>query len=500
MSGQPKYHSERTPVILGVGELADRPRDVADALDPVGLMVAALRLAQDDAGDTSLLARLDRLDIINEISWPYPDPEAELRGRLGQPDLATRYWPVGGQTPISALHEAAIGIQVGRAQIIAVCGGEAEHSVRRARREQAELPWPDKDMDFQPVRGGNFQNAAAQALGLTSPVNVYPLYENATRAAWRQDFDTAQSESARIWAHNSQIAAQREAAWLDGAVAPEAILSDEGGNRLIAWPYRKLMVANPIVNQGAAFIVTSLAVARRAGVPAERLVYFHGGAAADEPRDILARSDYRRSQAMDAVLGSVRSIADGRPATELYSCFPCVPKMARRVLDLPDDAELSVTGGLTFFGAPLNNFMGHAVVAMVQRLRAQRGWGMLYGQGEYVTKHHAVMLGAGRPVGELPEDYRLCDLESALESEAPRLDQDHRGAARLETFTVIFDRNECPTHGVVIARSEADARIAARVDAEDEETIAALTGRGGQVGRVGNIVDGTDGFPRWRFA
>jgi acetyl-CoA C-acetyltransferase len=33
---------------------------------------------------------------------------------------------------------------------------------------------------------------------------------------------------------------------------------------------------------------------------------------------------------------------------ELYSCFPCVPKMARRVLGWPLDKPATVFGGLTF--------------------------------------------------------------------------------------------------------------------------------------------------------
>ena len=56
-------------------------------------------------------------------------------------------------------------------------------------------------------------------------------------------------------------------------------------------------------------------------------------------------------------------------AIELYSCFPCVPKMARRTLGLGPDVQPTVTGGLTFFGAPLNTYMTHAACAMVRSLR-----------------------------------------------------------------------------------------------------------------------------------
>jgi len=73
-------------------------------------------------------------------------------------------------------------------------------------------------------------------------------------------------------------------------------------NRLIAWPYTKLMVANPLVNQGAAVLVTSLATARAAGIDPAAMIYLIGGAAADEPRDYVARDGYAASPAQDAVL------------------------------------------------------------------------------------------------------------------------------------------------------------------------------------------------------
>ena len=42
--------------------------------------------------------------------------------------------------------------------------------------------------------------------------------------------------------------------------------------------------------------------------------------------------------------------------------------MARRTLGLDEDFEPSVTGGLSFFGAPMNNYMTHAAAAMVRRM------------------------------------------------------------------------------------------------------------------------------------
>lgn len=482
----------RQPVIVGVGEIVDRPDDLQRALDPADLMANALRAADRDAGG-NMVAALDRLDIVNEISWPYPDPCATVADRLGRPTLDARYHPVGGQTPTLLIHEAALAIARGEIEIAAVCGGEAEDSVRRARRTDVTLPWPDPVPDFKPVRGGDFQAAASRALELTSPVNVYPLYETATRAAWGQTLAEADEESATIWTGNAAVAKQRPAAWIRREVSADEILSPANGNRLIAWPYRKLMVANPIVNQGAAVILTNHARAMAMGVAEERLIHVHGGGAANEPRDILQRATFAASPAMHAVLTAAAALAPGGfDAVELYSCFPCVPKMARRILGLAADAPLSVAGGLTFFGAPLNDYMTHAVVAMVERLRAG-GIGLLYGQGEYVTKHHALVLGATPPAAPIDDVIRL-DLPAPV---APPLDQDHRGPARVETGTILYERDEKPRHGVVLARSADGRRVTARADPSDPTSLAVLAGES-VVGAEGNVSAGLDGFPRWQ--
>ncbi|MBW6522673.1 acetyl-CoA acetyltransferase [Sphingomonas sp. RHCKR47] len=498
--GKAMVKDARQPVIVGVGEIADRPVHVMDALDPAGLMTAALEVAERDAG-AALLPMLDRLDIINEISWPYPDPCREITDRLGVRSVDARYRPVGGQTPTLALHEAALAIQSGEIEVAAICGGEAEHSVRRAGREGVTLPWPEQIANFRPIRGGDFQSPLARALELTTPVNVYPLYENATRAAWGQSLAEGQRESATIWANNARIGAGRDTAWIRDEVDADAILSDAGGNRLIAWPYRKLMVANPIVNQGAAVILTSLGRAREAGIPEHRLVYVHGGAAADEPRDILARERYDGSVVMTAVLDAARRLSGGNfDAVELYSCFPCVPKMARRALSLGEDADLTVTGGLTFFGAPLNDYMTHAIVAMVGRLRDRCGLGLLYGQGEYVTKHHALVLGSSPPASPLADQFRLEEVEARAATAGPPLATSYLGPATLEAFTIPFDRDERPRFGVMIGRNPAGERVAARIDADDHATMTLLMRDQPAVGINGIVVEGENDVPCWRVS
>src|SRR5207253_8524637 len=100
-------------------------------------------------------------------------------------------------------------------------------------------------------------------------------------------------------------------AWLQRHFAPEEITTPSPDNRLIAWPYTKLMVANPMVNMGGAILLTSLAKARAAGIAEDRLVYPIGGASAEEPRDYLLRDQCYESHPQNAVLKAVMDLAGG---------------------------------------------------------------------------------------------------------------------------------------------------------------------------------------------
>ena len=58
---------------------------------------------------------------------------------------------------------------------------------------------------------------------------------------------------------------------------------------------------------------------------------------------------------------------------DLYSCFPSAVQVAAKELGLSEDRPLTVTGGLTFGGGPLNNYVMHSVARTVELLRANPG-------------------------------------------------------------------------------------------------------------------------------
>ena len=162
---------DRIPVIVGVGEIVDRPKDIAAGREPQALLVEALKRAEADSGG-QLLGEILSLDIVNFLSWRYRDPEKQLADRLGIKPKHAYYGPVGGESPIRYLHEAAQRIARGECSVAAICGAEAQSTATKAQRAGIDLPWTPFAHDIEePKRGAAFQKPLAVKLGVFRPVD-----------------------------------------------------------------------------------------------------------------------------------------------------------------------------------------------------------------------------------------------------------------------------------------------------------------------------------------
>ncbi len=496
--------AEHTPVIVGVGQVNDRPADPQDGLEPLDLMEAALRRADEDAGG-GWLTRLDMLAIVDQISFrEQGDLSRPLAARLAASPVICEKTPMpSGDSPILLLNEAANRIAEGRIRIAAVAGGEALRTA--AQRAAAAHGNAVSDHNATRMASARMKPNFRRLYGLTAPVDVYPLYENAGRAAYGQSLDEAQEESAAIWSVFSKVADVNAGAWIHKPATPAQIRTPSVDNRLIAFPYTKLMVANSSVNQGAGFIVTSLAEATRRGVPEARLVYVGLGAAAHEPEDPLGRDRYDHSPSMAVSIRqclALNGLATGDlDHVELYSCFPCVPKMARRVLGWPVDRPATVFGGLTFGGGPIGNYMSHAIVSMVLKLREQGRFGLLFANGGFATHNHTIIVGREPPAAvDFPQAFNVQAEADQARGPMPPVLEEYAGPATIETYTVLYERDGSAKWGVIVARTPQGARTLAKVPAADIAGIERLTnGKTEPVGCSGSIVPDTAGPQIWKF-
>ena len=256
------------------------------------------------------------------------------------------------------------------------------------------------------------------------------------------------------------------------------------------------MVANPTVNMGGAVLLTSLAKARAAGVPEDRLVYPLGGASAEEPRDYLVRDQFYESHPQNAVLKAVMDLVegDGRKfdAIELYSCFPCVPKMARRTL------------GPRPRRAADGDRRPHLLRRAAQHLHdacGHRDGAQACARAASSACSTARAVSSPSITGWCCRARRRSRRSSRTSASRPRPTANRRkvpdfvteasGKGKVESFTVIYKGKGEVEHGVVMMRTEADARALARIPATDAATLAHLLNMDRTpVGSVGDDRDG----------
>jgi acetyl-CoA C-acetyltransferase len=135
----------------------------------------------------------------------------------------------------------------------------------------------------------------------------------------------------------------------------------------------------------------------------------------------------------------------------------------------------------------------------VRSLRNGANLGLLYGQGGFVTKHHALVLSRQPPKQALKQDTSVQAEADRHRRKVPEFVTEAAGKGKVESFTVIYRGNGEVEHGVVMMRTERDARTLGRVPASDGKTLAYLQNmHRTPVGTSGDIVTAEDGVLEWR--
>src|SRR3954447_14538103 len=175
----------RTPVLVGAGQFVQRVDDVAAALHPVAMMCEAIQSARSDAG-LGGIPDVDAVAVVSLLSWRHGDPAYLVAEQLGIKTGATMLTPVGGNSPQSLVNAMASRIQEGDLDIAVLAGGEAWRTRMRARRLGIELDWPKAAAEQHPAIIGDeleMTHPAEEARGVRMPVQMYPMFETAIRAA-----------------------------------------------------------------------------------------------------------------------------------------------------------------------------------------------------------------------------------------------------------------------------------------------------------------------------
>ncbi len=466
-----------TPVLVGAAQITQR-KDVDQPLDPLRLVAEACKNVLNASGGDSLRDIIDTIYMSTISSWIYEDPSGKLSKILGIEPAHKYIAPISGNTPQLLVNKAAKAISLGESKTILIAGGEASYSRYRANKGKVTLDWP------KPPPGA--ANKARKAIifylskfensyKLNNPTYIYALIETALRAASGRSLKEHLEHIGKRYERFSEVASENPYAWVQNRFNAEEIITPSSDNRIVCHPYTKRMVANLYVDQAAAIIMTNEKIAQDLGIDRKYWIYPMGGVDLNNIFYMTQRSQLYDSpairEASRLALKQAGLTLDNIDAFDLYSCFPCMVEIARQEIGIPEDdpRDLTITGGLSFFGGPFSSYALHPIVSAVNIIQKNPKMKiMILANGGYNTSESVGIYGNEPPAKSWTEQ-KSSDAQKIIEAKIlPEPIEKANGYLTIDAYTIIYDRKGLPEWGVVWGFLESGERTFAFITANSE--------------------------------
>jgi acetyl-CoA C-acetyltransferase len=460
----------RSPCVIGLARHTWHPADAPNgAPEPLDMWEQMARAAADDAtigsttGSADVLRAVQSIDVVYSQSWQYDDPAARLAERLGAAPARQHYSGIGGTIPQVLADDVAAHMLDGDLDLALIVGAEALATVRRLKKAGAEPQWSHAPSEPRPFPMTLRFYPSEISHSVFEAYLTFALFDNARRAHLGRGLDEHRDALGRVLAPMTEVAAASPHAWFPVARSPEEIVTATADNRMVAYPYTKLMTSIMDVDMAGGLVMASAEKADALGVPDERRVYLRGWGYNEDSDHVGDHPDLWRSPGMTAASQAALAGAgvgmDEVAHLDLYSCFASSICFALDALGLSEDDRRRVTqtGGLPYHGGPGSNFMTHSIAAMAETLRADPGsFGLTSGVGMHMQKH-AFGLWSTEPGRVTPPP--------APEKEWPRLIVDSaEGTATVATYSVLHGRDGEPTATLLVCDLPGGGRCYARLD------------------------------------
>ncbi len=462
-----------TPVLVGIAQNEQRPVDPQASKEPLALMLEAVQAAAEDAGAPALLAQAGSVRVVRGM-WPYKNPARVIAEAIGCPQAETRLSQFGGNFVQTTVNQSALDIQSGKHDVIVITGAECGSTQAKARRAglnlREDLAWQAAEGTPDAMIGDDvpMMHDIERAIGLVQPIQYYPMFENALRHHLGESLEDHIQRVSELWAGFSTVATGNPHAWLTEQKSAEEIRTLSSSNRPVSFPYPKLMNSNNNVDQGAALILCSESKARALGIAEDKWIYPWAGTDAHDAYNAVNRDTFYESPAIRVAGRRALELANLTPAdldhVDVYSCFPSAVQIGARELGLDQSRPLTVTGGLTFAGGPLNNYVMHSIARLAELLREDRdAKGLITANGGYLTKHAFGVYSATPPSSPFQHQDVQAEVDQTPLRDAVEV---VNGEAVVESYTVMY-AGESPKIGYISALTAAGSRTLATTEAPD---------------------------------
>ncbi len=479
--------NDDTPVLVGCSQyLGEKGSGGPNFLDI--LKSASIKALEDCNSEISVTEHLDAISVIRFVadtpnrstataaSWGYPNMPRSLGNSLGITVPHEIYTTTGGNSPQLVLNEICNRIKNGQLECALLAGGEALDTLISRMKMGLDTDWSD-DPGGKPESIGSDRDLGSefeQRHGVFDPSAVYPLFANSIRGNEGKSSKEHMDDIGRLFSRFSEVASNNKYAWFKTHRSLDEIVEVAPENRMIGFPYTKYMNSIMRVNQSAALVVTSAKKARELGIPESKWIFMHAGACLNDIWNITDRRNLHSSPAIKKCSEAVFEVSNLSQVDisffDLYSCFPSAVQIARKEIGIPekDSRDLTVTGGLPYYGGPGSAYVVNSVASMMTKLRNNPGkFGMVTANGWFLTKHGTGIFSSTPFLGEWNQIIDSSSLQKGIDNEEhPEFLEEANGKGFIETYTVLNSR-EGPSKAIIIGRLEDGKRFIANTKKDE---------------------------------
>lgn len=219
--------------------------------------------------------------------------------------------------------------------------------------------------------------------------------------------------------------------------------------------------------------MTSEDIAEKLGIDRKLWIYLMGGADLKNIFNITQRPNLNDSPAAregsQLVLKQAGLKIEDIDLFDIYSCFPSIVQIIRNELDLSEDdpRDITLTGGLPYFGGPLNNYSTHAIIEAVNCIRKNTSLKiMVVANGGYNSKQSFGIYGTDPPFISWKErdDYEI--QQSILAKSLQEPIEKSNGQLTIEAYTIQYKRDGQPNQLIALGHLENGRRTLAIIKAK----------------------------------
>ncbi len=433
-------------VVIGISAIQQKG-NFNDLDEALVLMDKAVKEAISDSGNVFIKDYIDEIRIPKGF-WKYRDPGKWIAENNNFNNIPTTYVTKIGVLQQNLINEACLKIECGEINASIVLGGEARYKQLRSLIEkknyfETEL---NENPDFYIKAKENlYSNEELAELGAMA-VGYYATMETAIRQHDGEDIVEHQNNIASMYEQFSKVASNNEDGWLDDPYSKEEILNTSKKNKMLAYPYNKLHCTSWNVNQSAALIICSEELANKLEIDSKKRVYPILSVENNHMIAIQQRPKLFESLGMNYAANSINEMVkkldiklDGY---DLYSCFPAAVKMFTKSLGLGSEIQKTITGSMPYAGGPLNSFVIHSTVKMIQKIRSSEvNHGLVTGVSGMMTKQSFCIWGK-----EYKQQFIFDDVtdKAKLDESPVKLSNLTEGEGEIIGYTIIVESENAP--------------------------------------------------------